>query len=131
MLDDLDTLTLTSRAGNNIIRRTSTRSRAMGANNLLRDLELDRFSRIQLLECHFELHADLGSTTFLLGMRMTRSATSKELGKDVERVVESALALLLLLLQTFFSVAVVDALLFLVRKNLVCYIVGGLGNRRC
>jgi hypothetical protein len=52
-------------------------------------------------------------------MCVARSA-SKELRKDVEGVVESALALLLLLLQTFFTVAVVNAFLFLVRKNLVC-----------
>lgn len=64
-------------------------------------------------------------------MCMTRSATSKELRKDVEGIMESALALLLLLLQTFFTVAVVDALLFLVRKNLVRYIADGLENRIC
>lgn len=120
MLDNLDTLTLASRTGNNIVRRSGTRSRAVGTNNLFRDLDLDRLSRVQLLQCDLKLHPDLGSTAFLLGMCMARSSTSKELRKDVEGVVESAMALLLLLLQTFLSVAVVDALLFLVRKNLVC-----------
>ena len=98
----------------------------MGAHNLLRDLDLDRVARVKFLQGHIEFHTNLGSATLLLvSMSVTRS-TTKELGKDVKRVVEPALASLLLLLQTFFSVAVVDSLLFLVRKNLV----GLLGVRK-
>ena len=112
MLDNLDTLTLAFCASDNIIRGLCARSAAMRTNDLLSDLDLDRLAHVQFFQCDLQLQAHLGSTSFLVAM--VTGSTTKELSKDIKRIVEPATALSLLLLQSFLAISIIDSLLVLV-----------------
>jgi hypothetical protein len=91
----------------------------VGTNDLLGDFKVDGLSRVQFLQCDLELHADFRAFSLLLCMMMS-GATAKELRKDIEWVVEARVSLRMLL-QSFFTISVIDVLLFAVRENLIGY----------